>query len=80
MDQDDSGIPGEEPQNFYIELACVSQFKQPVAERLGQRLAVILPVPKFCKTAEHHPEIVWITGLQLVQKLTHRALLQRLSR
>jgi hypothetical protein len=41
----DPAILREKPQNPGVELAHVAQFKQSVANRLGQRLPMILPVP-----------------------------------
>jgi hypothetical protein len=34
---------------------------------------VILAVAQLSQTRDHHGEVVWITGLQLVQELQHRA-------
>jgi hypothetical protein len=42
--RDDPLMPREKPKHTSIELADVAQLKQPIAKRLGQRLAVILPV------------------------------------
>jgi len=51
----------------------MAQFKQPVAERLGQRLPVILPVPQFGQTGDHRREVVRVAGLQLIEKLAQGA-------
>ena len=56
-----------------LSLPVCRSSNSPSRSALDKGLAVILPVSEFCKTAEHDPEIVWITYLQLVQKLTHRA-------
>jgi hypothetical protein len=50
----------------------VTQFKESVAERFGQWLAVILPIPQLCKSRKNRSEVIRIASLQLVQKLLHR--------
>ncbi len=71
--RDDPAILHEELQDTGVEFAHVPQFKQTVAERLGQRLSVILPVPQFGQTGDHRREVVRTTGLQFVQKVSHGA-------
>jgi hypothetical protein len=53
----------EEPENARVQLATVTEFKQAVAERHGQRLAVILPVAQLRKSGQHHREAIRIAGL-----------------
>ena len=56
-----------------VELAHMAQFEQPAAERLGQRLPVILPVPQLRQPGHYCREVIRIAGLQLVQKFLHGA-------
>jgi hypothetical protein len=70
---DDPAIFHEKPQHAGVELSHVTQFKQPIAKRPGQRLPVILTMPQFYQTSDHGSEVIRVTALQLVQKLLHRA-------
>jgi len=56
MHRDDPAIFHEKPQHTGVELADVSQFKQPIAKRLGQRLPVILPVPQLLPDRQPPPQ------------------------
>jgi len=73
VDDNDPAILGEKPHHAGIELAYVSQFIESVANCFGQRLPVVLPIPKFCQTGDYCREIAWITNLQLVQKVPYGA-------
>lgn len=46
-------------------------FRMPctATERFRQRLTVILPVPRFSQPGQHSGEVVWIAGLESIQKL-----------
>jgi len=72
MHRHDSAIFCKEPQNARIELTYVPQFKDPIAERFGQRFAVILPIPQLCKSGKNSREVIRIRRLQFVQKLPSR--------
>ena len=73
MDRDDPALPREEPQYPRVQLADVTEFKEPVALRFGQRWPVILPVSQSGQTGEHRRKIVGITGPQFVEEFSHRA-------
>ena len=53
----------EEPQHARVQLAHVPEFKQAVAKRLGQRLAVILAVAQLRQSGQHHCKVVRVVAL-----------------
>lgn len=63
----------KEPEHSGVELADMSQFKEPIAERFGQRLPMILPVTELCESGDNSGEIVRVRGIQLIQKVPNRA-------
>jgi hypothetical protein len=77
MDRDNSALLHETPQHAGIELADVAQFEKPIAKRLGQRLAMVLPVAQFRETGKHRREIIRIASLQVVEEVPHRAFPRR---
>src|SRR5437667_10726524 len=58
----------EEPQHARVQLAHMPEFKQTVALRLGQRLAVILAVAQLRESGQHHLEDVRVAGLKRLQE------------
>jgi hypothetical protein len=63
----------KEQRHAGVDLHNVTQLKQPITNRPGQRLPVILPMPQFCHPGDHGSEVIRITGLQLIRELLHRA-------
>jgi hypothetical protein len=52
----------------------MAEFKESVANRLGQRFSMILPVSQLRKASDDHREVVRIAAFQLVKEFPHGTL------
>ncbi len=72
MHRDDAATFLEEPKDTRIEFANVPKLKEPAAESLGQRFAVILPVAQLCQAGRDGGEVICIAGFEFQKKILDR--------
>ena len=61
----------KEPEDARIQFADVAELKEPVAQRLRQWLAVVLPAPQLAQTAQDRGVVVGIGLLEFIEKFLH---------
>jgi hypothetical protein len=59
----------KEPEHARIQLADMAQFKQAVADRFGQWLAMILAIPQLRQTLQDRRVIIGVALFEFIQEL-----------
>ncbi|MCX5771355.1 MAG: hypothetical protein NTZ09_13965 [Candidatus Hydrogenedentes bacterium] len=71
MNGNDAAALHKEPQHAGVQLADVAQLKQTIAERFGQRLAVILAIPQLCQSGQNRRVVAGIALFEFFEELPH---------